>query len=336
MSRRSATPSPLATGIIAGEVAALATGAELPTEIKITPAGAVTTRDGRSYSFDPAALVARFEADGVDLPIDLDHATSRKTIFGEQADAVGWVKALAARPDGLYASRIEWLPAGKAALAARSHRYISPTFHHTDTGAATWLHSVALVTAPALAMPAVADASGLSTQEPPVLKKIAQALGLAETADEAACLSAIATMTTGKVDKAVHDQALANLAAVTTERDSAASKLAELAATSRKSKVDTMIEGALAAKKIVPAQRDQYVALCATDEGLAQVEALLAVTPANLQASTLDSRLPSDADAPTDPVALAAAASAYQKRLAEAGTNIAYADAVIAVKEGKK
>lgn len=336
MARRSATPSPLATGIIAGEVAALSTGAELPTEIKIAPAGAVTTRDGRSYSFDPAALVARFEADGVDLPIDLDHATSRKTIFGEQADAVGWVKALAARPDGLYATRIEWLPAGKAALAARSHRYISPTFHHTDTGAATWLHSVALVTAPALAMPAVADASGLSTQEPHVLKKIAQALGLAEAADEAACLAAITALTTGKVDKAVHDQALATLAAVTAERDASATKLAELAAASRKSRVDTLIEGALTAKKIVPAQRDQYVALCGTDAGLAQVEALLAVTPANLQTSALDGRRPDESDAPSDPAALAAAATVYQKKMAAAGTNIAFADAVIAVKEGKK
>ncbi|WP_024278003.1 phage protease [Xanthobacter sp. 126] len=336
MSRRSATPTtPLATGVIAGEVATLAAGDALPSEIKIAPAGTVTTRDGRSFSFDPAVLVARFQAEGVDLPIDLDHAISRRSLFGERANAVGWIKGLSARPDGLYATAVEWLPEGEAALAARSHRYVSPTFHHTDTGAATWLHSVALVAAPALSMPAVADANG-HIQEPFVLKAIARALGLAETADEAACLSAIATMTIGKVDKAVHDQALANLAAVTTERDSAASKLAELAATSRKSKVDTMIEGALAAKKIVPAQRDQYVALCATDAGLAQVEALLAVTPANLQASTLDGRVPSDADAPADPVALAAAASAYQKRLAEAGTNIAYADAVIAVKEGKK
>ena len=185
-------------------------------------------------------------------------------------------------------------------------------------------------------MPAVADASGLSTQEPIVLKKIAQALGIAETADEAACLSAIATMAAGKVDKAIHDQALASLAAVTAERDSAAAKLAELSATARKEKVEALIEGALKSKKIVPAQRDQYVALCGTDAGLAQVEALLAVTPSLLPGSGLDGKAPETGSDETNPTALAAAATTYQKKMAEGGVQIAYADAVIAVKEGKK
>lgn len=335
MSRRSATPtSPLATGIIAGEVATL-DAAQLPVEIKITPAGRVTTRDGRAFTFDPAQLAARFAAEGVDIAVDLDHAISRRTMFGEQANAVGWIKALTARPDGLYATEIDWLDEGRATLAARTHRYISPTFHHTEAGEATWLHSVALVAAPALSMPAVADANG-QNQETPVLKAIAKALGLAETADEAACLSAITALATGKVDKAVHDEALANLAAVTQKADAAEGKLAELAAATRKEKVDALIESALTAKKIVPAQREHYVALCSTDAGLAQVEAVLKVTPANLQASPLDSRRPEEGGPPTDPVALSAAATAYQKKQAEAGRVISHADAVTAVQEGKQ
>jgi hypothetical protein len=35
-----------------------------------------------------------------------------------------------------------------------------------------------------------------------------------------------------------------------------------------KGKVDELIEGALKAKKITPAQRQHYETLCATDEGL--------------------------------------------------------------------
>lgn len=337
MSHRFATPtSPFATGVIAGEVAVLAGEAMPPTEMKIAPVGGVVTRDGRRFSFDPAALAARFQADGIDLPIDLDHGTSRGTMFGQRANAIGWIKGLAARPDGLYATDIEWLPEGQAVLASRSHRYVSPTFRHTETGAATWMHSVALVTAPALAMPAVADASGLLTQETTMLNAIARALGLAETADEAACLSAIATLSTSKVDKAVHDEALASLAAATQKASDAEGRLATLAAAARKEKVETLIEAALKAKKIVPAQRERYAALCSTDQGLAEVEALLAVTPENLLGSGLGDRPPSDTDAPTDPAALAAAATSYRKKMADAGTNIAFADAVIAVKEGKK
>jgi phage I-like protein len=331
MPRPSATPaSPYATGVIAAEVAELAAGAEPPAEIKITPAGAVTTRDGRVYSFDAAALVARFASDGIDLPIDLDHATSRRVLFGERANAVGWIKGLAARPDGIYATQIEWLPEGRAALAARSHRYISPTFHHTEAGAATWLHSVALVTAPALAMPAVADASH-HQETAPVLKQIAKALGLAETADEAACLSAIANLNTGKVDKAVHDETLARLSAATTELDG-------IRKATRDGKVATLIGDALKAKKIVPAQKEQYEALCATDAGLAQVEALLAATPAALHASDLDERPhPDPGDGGTvNPATLAAQATAYRKKMADAGTHMSVADAVIAVQGGAK
>ncbi|NEK06122.1 hypothetical protein GR239_37165, partial [Rhizobium leguminosarum] len=59
-------------------------------------------------------------------------------------------------------------------------------------------------------------------------------------------------------------------------------------------KVDTLLEDALKAKKIVPAQRDQYAALCATPEGLAQVTALLGTMTATLSASGLDDKQPGD------------------------------------------
>lgn len=130
-----------------------------PAWVKVAPRGAVTTRDGRAYRFDPERLAARFSADAVDLPLDLDHAIARKASLGERADAIGWVKALQPRADGLYA-RVEWLATGLSVLAARTHRYVSPTFRHDDAGTATWLHSIALVAAPALSMPALASAFG--------------------------------------------------------------------------------------------------------------------------------------------------------------------------------
>lgn len=337
MARRSATPSaPLASGVIAGEVAAhlAADGDAPPAWIKLTPAGRVATRDGRSYAFDPAALAARFRTEGIDIPVDLDHGVSKRAMFGEAGAVVGWIKEVEARADGTW-GRVEWLPAGLETLAARTHRYVSPTFHHADDGTATWLHSISLVPAPALAMPAVASATP-TPSETSMLKAIAAALGLADTADEAACLAAISTMSAGKVDKALYDQAVANLAAANAQVIEAERSFTALNATIRKGKVDALLDEALKAKKILPAQRPQFAALCATDEGLAQVEALLASTPAHLQASGLDSQAPATGDAPTDPAALSAAAAAYQKKLAEGGVTISHADAVIAVKEGKK
>lgn len=336
MSHRSATHSAsFATGVIAGELAALDAGGKAPAWIKVAPAGRVTTRDGRSYGFDAALLVARFQVDGISIPVDLDHSVTLKAAHGDAGTVAGWAPELQARADGLYA-RVDWLEPGKAALAARTHRYVSPTFHHDDAGNATWLHSIALVPAPALAMPAVASAG--SPEEQSMTKKIAVALGLAETADETACLSAITGLSAGKVDKAIHDQALANLTAVTAAKDAAEAKLATLAADGRKVKIDTLLEGALKDRKILPAQREQYAALCATDAGYDQVVALLGITPPNLQPSNLDGKKADDtasADVLANPVMLSAAAAAYVKKQAEAGVTMSHADAVIAITEGK-
>lgn len=119
-----------------------------------------------------------------------------------------------------------------------------------------------------------------------MLKKIAQALGLAEAADETACLSAIATLSQ-RVDKAVHDQTLQTLSTTTAE-------LTALKSEGRTKKVADLLEGALKAKKITPAQRAELETLCATDDGLAGVEKLIAATAPGLGASGLDGKQPGD------------------------------------------
>lgn len=323
MTKQTASSSEIAHGAVVTEISTASAGAgnaAAPEWIKIVPVGKVTTRDGRYYIFDAEALAARFNADGIDIPVDLDHGISKN----DKPAAVGWVKELAAKPDGLY-GRVDWLDAGKEVLAARSRRFVSPTFHHTKEGKATWLHSVALVAAPALAMPALANASPETETEEETMKSIAEALGLGTDADEAACLSAITALSTGKVEKSVHDEALARLSAVTEE-------LASLKADGRKKDVDELLEGALSDKKIFPAQRDHYEKLCATDEGLDQVRALLGATAKGLAPSGLDDKTSLSGDEPGDPATLAAKATAYQAEQASKGIHIDIAQAVNHVK----
>jgi phage I-like protein len=280
--------APVSIGAVLVDLAA-ETAATPPEWIKLAPRGAVKTRDGRQYQFAPEDLAARFAADGIDLPIDVDHAVSKASFSSSTAPAVGWIKELQARPDGLY-GRVDWLDTGKALLAARSHRYISPSFPHDDLGKATWIHSASLVAAPALPnMPALASAD--PQKEPQTMKTILVALGLQPTASEAEGLAAL-TALQGKivdpaavVSKAVHDAALAQLAAATT-------KLTTIETETRGREVAGVIDAALTAKKIVPAQKDHYLALCSTDAGFAQVKAMLAVTPAILGASGLDNKDP--------------------------------------------
>lgn len=341
MTPRHATPSATSPGLALGVVtlavasAAAEPSAAPPEWVKIAPSGEVTTRDGRHFSFDPQALVARFQAEAVDLPVDFNHGIIRAAGSGQRTDAIGWIKELQARADGLYA-RVDWLPPAVEALAARTHRYVSPTFTHTPAGAAVWIHSVSLVSAPALAMPALAAADPSHHPEQIMPKAIAQALGLAETADEAACLSAITTLTTGaagKVDKAVHDQALANLAAANDKLAAAEAKLVERELADHQAKVDAVLDTALKDKKIVPAQREKYAALCATADGLAHVTALLAATPAGLQPSSLDSKPAPTGDA-GKPDDLLAKAHVLIDTAAKAGRTLSLADAVVQANGG--
>ncbi|WP_319775500.1 phage protease [Breoghania sp.] len=297
-----------------------------PEWIKVTPRGPATCRDGRQFLFDPERLVSAFKRDGIDIPVDLDHAIAIRGPVGEVVEAVGWVDEVEARDDGTYA-HVAWLDAGRSVLKARTHRFISPTFHADKAGIATWLHSIALVAAPALALPAVASAKGSTAPQPQEhrMKSLATALGLAEGADEAACLSALTNLKASTVTKAVHDEALSRLAAANDE-------LTSLKAAVRSKEIDAVIEGALTAKKIVPAQREQYAALCATDEGLAHVRKLLDATPAALAASGLDEK-GEPGTGEIDPVTLAAAARAYQHDQRSKGVEVSIIDAVNHVKE---
>lgn len=346
MQPRPATHEPLAIGIIAGAVA-LASAGVGPEWIKVTPRGKVETRDGRSYSFNPETLAARFDRDAVEVPVDLDHALALRATRGERVDAVGYAAALQARVDGTYA-RVNWLDGGLSVLAAGTHRYVSPTFPHDAAGNAAWLHSISLVAAPALSMPALLHALGYPTGplESP-MKQIAKALGLPETADEAACLAAL----TGRAEIRPLAQALglaegADAAAclsaigtmrqgggdiVTTLREqlaTASTRLTTMETAARTKDVDAVLEGALKDRKILPVQREHYAKLCATDDGLVQVKAMLAVTAVGLQPSGLDGQRPDDGSAGQDPATLAAKAKTLQAERAAAGAPIGWSEAV--------
>ncbi len=266
-------------------LAVAALGDEPPTRIMIFAAGGtIRTRDGRTYRIDLAKLAARFAADGVKIPLDVNHSTEILAPRGERADPVGWVTAVELAGAALFGT-VEWIDPAGATKLLRTYPYVSPAFP-APKGEAEWLKSIALVASPALGnQPALAAADPEETQEP-LMKTVLAALGLAETASEAECLAAVTALNVRSADsvpKAVHDATLATLAATTADLDA-------IRAAGRKAEIDGLIEGALKAKKILPAQRDHYTALCATDAGLASVKALIEASPVLLGASGLDDK----------------------------------------------
>ena len=336
----------LTTGIIAGQVMLAADPAAAPPEwIKVTPRGRVTARDGRSFDFDPAVLAARFRSDAIDIPVDTDHSTVLLGGQGRKPRTIGYASAIEARDDGTYA-KVDWNALGRTTLGAKTHRFVSPTIHHDGNGRVTWLHSVALVSAPALTMPAVLHA----TQGNP-MKEIARALGLAEDATEAACLAALGRRTElkplaaalGLPDTADAAALLSTVSGLRTGGNGLVTELQGTVATLgarvltaektlRDRDVADLLDGALRDKKIVPAQRAAYVAMCATDDGMKGVRELITATPAMLGASGLDGLpAPTGGDATVDPVTLAAEA----QKLVTAGTFNNIADAVMSLHHKK-
>jgi phage I-like protein len=110
---------------MAEKTAEQASGGILPEWIRVLPLGKVELADSREpLEVDAAALdamVAAFQAQGVDLVIDYEH----QSLQGERAPAAGWIKNLEARSDGLWA-QVEWTPQAQEYLRQREYRYFSP------------------------------------------------------------------------------------------------------------------------------------------------------------------------------------------------------------------
>lgn len=306
-------------------LAAVPAGPAAPSRVTVFPqVGPIETRDGRRYRIDAATLVARFKADGLKLPIDLNHASEIRAPKGEAVDVIGWVTGLAADGAQLVAD-VEWVEPAKAAETIRRHPYVSPAFLHTEAGEATWLKSVALVPSPALAGQVALASAGSTLEETRPMKSVLALLGLQETASETAALAALQALQAKIVDpatvvaKSVHDETLAKLTATTTE-------LTAIKAAAGKAEIEALLEQALKDKKIVPAQREHYAALCAT-AGIASVKSLLAASPALLGPSGLDTREPKDG-ADVNPVVLAAKGQALQSELAAKGVVVTISEAI--------
>jgi phage I-like protein len=133
-----------------------------PEWIEILPLGDFTTRaeDGRGpFHADGRRIIAATKANGLDrgLPIDYDH----RTFTGDDSRAAGWIRALKIAGAKLMA-RVEWTPAGAAAIARKEYRFISPVFkcQPDDPGAPAdevsgevlYLRGAALTNEPALSM----------------------------------------------------------------------------------------------------------------------------------------------------------------------------------------
>lgn len=166
----------------------------------LVPAGETTGRDGRGpyRAGDAAAMqsivtATKARQGAVDVMVDYDHQSLFSAVpgVGGRAPAAGWITDYKIETDGIH-GHVQWTETAAQAIRDREYRYISPVFTHDTEGKVLFLVSAGLVNVPNFDLAAVAASADLNrTTGGTMLKTIAKALGLAETATEAEILTAI-------------------------------------------------------------------------------------------------------------------------------------------------
>jgi phage I-like protein len=130
-------------------------GHGVPRRVRVAPWGTVESSNG-SFVVDEesaACAVGAFEKHGTDLPIDYEHQTLGGTYASPsgRAPAAGWIKRLMAEPGAGLMADIEWTAQAVELLASKQYRYLSPVamIRRTDRKLMA-IHSAALTNKPAI------------------------------------------------------------------------------------------------------------------------------------------------------------------------------------------
>ena len=169
----------------------------IPEIIHVLPLGHVISSKGE-FNVDAEsyeAMKRHIAQRGVDLVVDYEH----QTLKGVQAPAAGWVKELILNDNGITA-RVEWTQTAASYLENKEYRYLSPviTVRESDKKVMDLL-SIALTNTPAIeGMSPIVNSINYDDNEGgqnnmDLIKKLAQLLGLEETATEDQVMEALTT-----------------------------------------------------------------------------------------------------------------------------------------------
>ncbi len=324
-------------------------GAAAPEWVQLLPSGEFAGHDGRGpwRVTDMAALIARSMARGP-LVIDENHATDLAAPEGRPAPARGHIVAMEVRDGGLW-GRVEWSGGGRALLADRAYRHLSPVFVHDAAGVIDRVLRAALTNVPNLSLTAL-NAEG---HEMDVLIEVRGALGVAATADAAQvaaqarqvvtdrdglrrALNAIAAglgLAEGSSAEAILAAQKQGLVAQKEGADklkAAEEKLTALQAEAAKSAALADVDLAIRERKATPAERDDLL-VAHQQLGGEKFRQMMAKRPA----LPLGLAAPADQTASGgDPKQIALQAQAHVTEMSAKGVHVSYADAVRHVMKG--
>ncbi|MDD3535370.1 MAG: phage protease [Candidatus Cloacimonetes bacterium] len=255
-----------------------------PNEIHIVPIGDYPQRGFRITREDCYDIIRNFKAFGIKLVIDFEHQSLNAADNGQPAPAAGWISSLELRENGVYATQVEWTEEAREMIKAKKYAYVSPVlvFNDNDPHTNAWigcsLHSVALTNTPYFRADLEPLINARYANNKPVDSGNKKEIGM------------------------THEEEIAQLKA---ENAALTSKNAEMTATiaardASLAQIETqkLVDDAIAAKKILPAQRE--TALFMANQGKEVFEKFVAATAAVNIVETQN--IPENADSsPADP-----------------------------------
>jgi len=275
----------------------------LPSAIELIPPGDVVQgRDGRKWKkSSPQKVVLNSMSRLSRLVIDENHATDLAAPKGGSSPAMGWMTNLRTGDGGSIWADVEWTKRGKEAVLNKEYSFISPVFLHDDQSEITVVLRAGLTNSPNLQLPALNSEQGGGPDkkytEVSMNKELLAALGLSETATEAEALAAVKALNaakpgaaqtqtdTSKVDLTAYAPR-ADLNAMEARASAAEKQLAELNAALLKKDAEAAVDEAVKNRKIAPASKAEYLALCSTKEGLESFKKIVAASPAIIGTET--------------------------------------------------
>jgi phage I-like protein len=232
---------------------------QVPEWVHLLPAGEIRTADGRGpYTVKSMQAVADASMAAKGL-IDECHSTDRAAPLGQSAPARGWFTEMEVRDDGLW-GKVDWNDAGKALMADKAYRGISPVIQHTKDN-----QVLAVLRASLINTPNLVGLASLHSEETGMDYKaqLLGLLGLASDADDAAVTAAVDQASTS-----LHGQDASNevITSLQSELADMGTKYNSLLTTITTDKATAFVDGAIAAKRVgVKPQRDRYIAMHARD-----------------------------------------------------------------------
>ena len=267
-----------------------------PVTIPLLPAGDyVIGIDGRRWTKRDIDLIVQKSNDY--LPqhiIDENHSTDLRAPKGESSPAMGWFNNIHTKEDDSVWADVVWTARGKEALENQEYRYISPVFKVGADGEIEQILRAALTNSPNLDLPALNSTQTAPADNPAkendMDKNICAALGLPEAATENEVIAAIASLKTqANSAKPVDLTAYAprtDLVQMEQRAVAAEKAVAELNAAQLKTKATAAVEKAVTDRKIAPASKEAYLAMCATEEGFSNFTKIMESSPAIIPSGT--------------------------------------------------